>query len=139
MKPTKELINQIKNRKEGDMEFLEAQDFKCPQIQYYLSDLLREGGISSREFIREMNLERSYGYQILNGNRRPSRELLVRTALLLRLNLEETQRLLKIGKREVLYPRVRKDALAIYAIEKKLSLREYLELLEEHGNDRQRV
>lgn len=139
MKPTKELINQIKNRKEGDMEFLEEQDFKCPKIQYYLSDLLREGGISSREFIREMNLERSYGYQILNGNRRPSRELLVRTALLLRLNLEETQRLLKIGKREILYPRVRKDALAIYAIEKKLSLQEYLELLEEHGNDRQRV
>lgn len=135
MKPTKELINQIKNRKKGDMDFLQEQDFKCPQIQYYLADLLGEKGISRGDFIREMNLERSYGYQIINGNRRPSRELLIRAALLLGLDLEETQRLLKIGKREILYPRVRKDALAIYAIEKGLPLREYLELLEEYSDD----
>lgn len=135
MKPTKELINQIKNRKKGDMDFLKEQAFKEVQIQYYLADLLREKGVSRGEFIREMNLERSYGYQILNGNRKPSREILIRTALLLDLDLEKTQRLLKIGKREILYPRVKKDALVIYAIEKELSLREYLELLEEYGNE----
>lgn len=128
MKSTKELINQIKSS--SNLCFLKDKDFKCPQIHYYLSDLLREYGISGMEFIKKLNLDRSYGYQILNGNRRPSREILIQAAMLLGLNLEETQRLLKIGKREVLYPRVKRDAIAIYSLEKGLCLEEYWELLD---------
>ena len=113
-------------------EFLEDPDFTCPRFHYYLADLLRERQMSPQEYFRLQNLERSYGYQILNGRRKPSRELLIRTAILLKMELEEAQRLLKIGNREILYPRVKRDALAIYAIEKKLSLLQYQELLEEY-------
>lgn len=130
MKSTKELVKKIKSLDRQDRDFLNDNDFKCPQIQYYLSDLLREHNISCVEFIQQMNLERGYGYQILNGNRKPSREILIRTAILLRLNLEETQRLLKIGKRNILYPRVKEDAVTIFSIENHLSLSEYLELLD---------
>lgn len=130
MKSTKELIKKIKSADRQDRDFLNDNDFKCPQIQYYLADLLGEHNISSVEFIQQMGLERSYGYQILNGNRKPSREILIKTAILLQLNLEETQRLLKIGNRNILYPRVKKDAATIFAIEKNLSLSEYLKLLE---------
>lgn len=133
MKNTKELLNRIKKKK--DMEFLKEKDFKCPRVHYYLSDLLREHGMSKVDFITKMNLEKGYGYQILNGNRRPSREILIRLAVLLKLNLEETQRLLKIGERQVLYPRVKKDAIAIYAIEKGLGMEEYWELLDAYGDD----
>lgn len=128
MKSTKELIGRIQRSDKGDLRFLGDKDFKCPQIQYYLADLLKEHDISSAEFIRQMNLERSYGYQILNGNRKPSREILIQTAILFGLDLEETQRLLKIGRRSVLYPRIREDAIAFYSIEKGLSLAEYREL-----------
>lgn len=132
MKETGDLIRQIRKLGRNDMSFLEDKDFKCPEIRYYLSDILREHEMSAAEYIVTMNLERSYGYQLLNGRRRPSRDLLVRTAILFHLNLEETQRLLKIGNREVLYPRVRKDAIAIFAIEKELSLFEYQELVDEY-------
>lgn len=128
MKSTKELIGRIQKSDKSDLRFLENKDFKCPQIQYYLADLLKEHEISSAEFIRQMNLERSYGYQILNGNRKPSREILIKTAVLFGLTLEGTQRLLKIGGRSVLYPRMREDAIAIFSIEKGLSLAEYEEL-----------
>ncbi|MDD6491902.1 MAG: hypothetical protein PUG54_06740 [Firmicutes bacterium] len=130
MKETKELINQIKNRNEKDLDFLDEKDFQCPQIHYYLLDILRENEMSNAEFFMKLNLERSYGYQLLNGRRKPSRELLIRTAILFHFSLEETQRLLKIGNREVLYPRVKKDALAIFVIEKGLQLSEYQELLD---------
>lgn len=130
MKNTKELINRIKKSSRKDMSFLEDKEFQCPQVHYYLADILREQGMSSAEFIARMNLDRSYGYQLLNGRRRPQRELLVRTALLFHFNLEETQRLLKIGNREVLYPRVKRDAIAIFSIEKGIGLSEYQELVD---------
>lgn len=130
MKNTRELINWIKSRNKKDISFLEDEEFECPKIQYYLADILRNHEMSNAKYITEMNLERSYGYQMLNGRRKPTRELLVRTAILFHLDLEETQRLLKIGNREVLYPRVKKDAIAIFSIEKGLSLPEYQELVD---------
>lgn len=133
MKSTKELIHRLKTMDKSNLNILADKDFKCPRIQYYLANLLREHELSPTAFISEMNLERSYGYQMLNGNRKPSREVLIKTAILLRLNLDETQRLLKIGKRSVLYPRIKNDAIAIFSLEKGLSLQEYQELLTAHG------
>ncbi len=132
MKTTNELLHKIKKMKQSDIGLFTDKDFSSPKIHFYLSDLLREHGISSIDFFNKMGLERSYGYQILNGRRRPSRELLIKTAILLRLNLDETQRLLKIGNREVLYPRVRADAIATFIIEKGLSLSEYQELTDKY-------
>ena len=51
--------------------------------------------------------------------------------MLLQLDLEQTQRLLKIAQRNVLYPRVKTDAVAIFALEKKLNLEEYRELMDD--------
>lgn len=135
MKNTTELIGKIRKSKKNNMSFLVDEDFYCPQIQYYLSDLLRTHEISNGDYIRALNLERGYGYQILNGRRKPSREHLIQTAILLHLNMMETQRLLKIGNREVLYPRVKKDAIAVFAIEKKLKLPEYLELMDAYEKE----
>ena len=91
--------------------------------------------MSNSDFIKALNFERSYGYQLLNGRRKPSREHLVQTAILLHLELEETQRLLKIGHREVLYPRVKKDAIAVFAIDKRLDLSEYQELMDAYEEE----
>lgn len=98
---------------------------------YYLCDLLAAHHMSKIRYIWDMNLDRTYGYQILNGRRRPTRELLIETAMLLQLDLEQTQRLLKIAQWNVLYPRVRTDAVAIFAIGKKLNLEEYRELMDD--------
>ena len=54
---------------------------------------------------------------------------LVRLARLLELDLDQTNRLLKIGRKEALYPRIRYDAAVIFAIEKKLPLEQMDELL----------
>lgn len=132
MKNTNELLDKIRKGKKGDSSFLRDKDFECPKIQYFLADILREHEMSKAEYMAKMNLDCSYGYQMLNGLRKPTRELLLRTAILFHFNLEETQRLLKIGNREVLYPRIRKDAIAIFALEKGLSLTEYWELLESY-------
>ncbi len=132
MKTTNELLQKIRNMKKNDIGLFTDKDFTSPQIHFYLTDLLYKHGVSNMDFITKMNLERSYGYQILNGRRKPSRELLIKTSIFLHLNLDETQRLLKIGNREILYPRIREDAIAIFTIEKKLSLSEYQELMDNY-------
>lgn len=135
MKDTIEIVNQIINSDKNNIGFLDDTDLYCPQIHYYLSDLLRTHDVSSSDYIKALNLERSYGYQLLNGRRKPSREHLIKTAILLHLGLEETQRLLKIGHREVLYPRVKRDAIAVFAIDKRLDLLEYQELMDAYEEE----
>lgn len=130
MKNTTELLHQIRNHRSPD--FVTSSDYNCPSIRYYLSDLLRLNSFTSIAYFRELNIDKSYGYQILNGKRQPTREMLLQTAILFHLDYAKTQRLLKIGKREVLYPRVRKDALTIFALENNLSLQEYQVLLESY-------
>lgn len=132
---TTEFINRIKKSKASNLSFLNDADYRCPQIHYYLADLLQTHDMSSRDYIKALNLERSYGYQLLNGRRKPSREHLIQTAILLNLNLKETQRLLKIGHREVLYPRVKRDAIAVFAIEKRLNLSEYQEIMDAYEEE----
>ena len=75
------------------------------------------------------NISRSYAYQVLRGERRPGRDILLCTALSLSLSLEETQRLLALGSCGALYPRLRRDAAVIYALSHDLSPEETEELL----------
>lgn len=131
MKSTNELIHQIKEQKTEDSSFLYQKDYACPSIHIYLNDLLHSHGKEIRQVIRQLNIERTYGYQMFNGTRKPTRHFLLRLAVLLGLSLDETNRLLKIGHKEILYPRIRTDAAVIFAIEKKWSLEKLDALLEE--------
>ncbi len=90
---------------------------KAPDIHILINKYLTEKNLSHAEAIRKLNVERSYGYQLLNGKRIPTREQLIRLGLLLGLGLEELQKLLKVGGKAVLYARNITDARVIYAVE----------------------
>ena len=100
-----------------------------PVLSKALRDLLDQAGRSAPEWMAAANLSKSYGYQILRGERIPGRDVLLRTALVLRLSLQETQRLLALGGCGALYPRVRRDAAVIFALNQHMSLLETEELL----------
>lgn len=127
---TEELMSRIKEEKADDMSFLEQKEYVCPDITVYLCDLLAEHQKEVKDVIKQLGLERTYGYQMFNGTRKPTRNFLIRLAVLLGLTIEETNRMLKIGKKEILYPRIKEDAAVIYAIEKKMPLEKLEELLE---------
>ena len=79
--------------------------------------------------IQRCNLDRSYGYQLFNGTRRPTRDILLALAVHLGLTEAETQRLLKLAGRPVLYARNRRDAAILYSLSHRLSPGETEELL----------
>lgn len=102
------------------------EDVACGQV---LQTLLEQAGLSASEWMAAADISRSYGYQILRGERVPGRDILLRTALSLHLSLKETQRLLTIGGCGALYPKVRRDAAIIFALNQSMTLLETEELL----------
>ena len=98
----------------------------CAQV---LQDLLTQAGLSPPAWIAAADISKSYAYQVLRGERTPGRDILLRTALVLRLSLKEAQRLLAVGGCGALYPKIRRDAAVIFALNQHMTLLETEELL----------
>ncbi len=99
----------------------------------HLQAQLQKSGVSASVLMQRMLVSKPFVYQILNGTRKPGRDILLRMALALELSLEETQRLLTVAQRGVLYPRVRRDAALIYAVQHHYTLTETDEALRSIG------
>ena len=133
MRTTDELRNAI--RSSPDPALLSGGAFTPPDYTFYLYGLLERRGWLVKDAIRACYLERSYGYQMFNGTRPPTRNFLLRLALALELGEEETQRLLRRAGRPELYPRSRADAAVLYGLSHRLSLEETDELLLSLGEE----
>lgn len=92
-------------------------DSQAPDVHVLINRYLTDRKLSHAEVIRRLNVERSYGYQLLNGRRCPTREQVIRMGLLFGLDFEEMQRFLKTAGKPVLYVRNLVDARVIYAVE----------------------
>lgn len=127
METTSTLFNRLRNRKSGE-DFLNQEQIS-PTCARFLREILDNAKIPASKWITDVNISKSYGYQILRGERTPGRDILLRTALALQLSLKETQRLLTVGDCGALYPKIRRDAAVIFAINQKMTLLEAEELL----------
>lgn len=132
MKSTKELITNIRCMKSRKDLF--GEDYSKIELSPYLKEQMKEHHLKPKDLIVRLNMEKSYLYQILKGRRVPSRDFLIRFAVLIRLNVDETQRLLSIAGRQPLYPRNRGDAAIIYAITHRMSLEEYQDFIDTLGD-----
>lgn len=124
---TSKLFHTLRGRESGRELLRQTQ--KVPTCAQMLLELIKGAGLSAAEWMAAADVSKSYGYQILRGERVPGRDILLRTALSLGLSLKETQRLLAIGGCGALYPRVRRDAAVIFALNQKMTLLETEELL----------
>ena len=102
---------------------------KAPDIHILLNKYLAEKEASHADVIRLLNVERCYGYQLLNGKRVPTRVQLIKIGLILKLSFEELQRMLKIAGKEILYARNVTDARVIYSIERGLDYEKACEFI----------
>lgn len=93
-----------------------ALHFEKGSVADYINALLFKHHMQPRDIILHLNTERSYTYQLLNGRRIPSRLFLLRFSLLLHLTLDETQLLLTLADRPVLYPRNSFDSIILWGI-----------------------
>lgn len=127
LETTSKLFHRLRGRESG--RALLSREQAAPTCAQTLRAILERAGLSAAEWMAIADVSKSYGYQILRGERLPGRDILLRTALSLHLSLKETQRLLAVGDCGALYPRVRRDAAVIYALNQTMSLIETEELL----------
>lgn len=106
-----------KLREEDEFDEKTIMENHAEAIYKIIEKYMSEKNVQRSDLIRRLNLERTYGYQILNGTRVPTRIHIIKIGLVLELPLADIQRMLKIGGKEILYARNITDARAIYAIE----------------------
>ena len=89
--------------------------------------------MTNAELIRNSDLEKSYFYQIMKGNRVPSRDKAIRLCLGAGLNLDEASQALILNENASLYLKKKRDRILAFALEKGLSVTETNLLLDEEG------
>ena len=98
-------------------------------FQTLLRALSDERGLSPERVIQQAQIDRTYGHQLFNGTRRPSRDKVLQLALGMGLSLEETQHLLQAAGRSPLYPRLKRDAALIFCLKNGYDMMETQETL----------
>ena len=113
--------------------YLEQIDPYRDQLSFpdYMERLIARSGADKASVITRSGIERTYGYQILNGRRRPGRDKVLLRCLAVHASLEETQRALQSAGVGVLYPKRKRDSVIIFAIGKQLEPMDANSLLEE--------
>lgn len=104
-----------------------------PTTEEYLQELSEKYTCSISTVVTKSNLSKSFTYQIFNGTRMAGRDVLIRIAFAIGINLEETQKLLRVAGKGQLYPKVRRDAAIIYSLHHKYDLYGVSEVLEQVG------
>lgn len=133
-KSTGELLEILKSKKNYD-EFLKEEigELLFESLSDYLDTLVKNKGLKKSEIIERANLDRNYAYQIFNGYKKnPSRDKILMLAFGMKLNLAETEKLLKMAKLPALYVRDPRDNAIIFCINKGMTLIEANENLLDH-------
>ncbi len=135
-KSTDELMNEIKSTSEID-KFIERNnsEFLSEPLHDILNRMLKEKKLKKSEVVAGSSLNRIYGYQIFAGKRIPSRDKLIAICFGFKLDLLETDKLLKAAGYSPLYARNKRDALIIFAIKSNKSIFVVNELLYDNGFD----
>lgn len=88
----------------------------------YLLEKMQEKEIPPARLWELTQIQRNYGYQILNGTKLPGRDKVIALCLSLSLTLEEAQRALILADAGALYARRTRDSILIFSLQKGLSV-----------------
>lgn len=87
----------------------------------YLHELLADKGMRRADVVRASGLNPTVVYDIFAGKSRPGRDNAIMLAFGLRCTLREAQRLLRLAGVAELWPKVRRDAVVAWCMDRGLS------------------
>jgi hypothetical protein len=100
----------------ADFMVSNSHEFSSPTFHETILNICNEKRLIPEQVILHSGIERTYGHQLFNGTRKPSREKVLQLAFGLQLDLEETQKLLQIARKNALYPKIKRDAAIIFCL-----------------------
>lgn len=87
-----------------------AEDLAPPPFHAHICRMCRDAGQVPEQVIRRGGIDRTYGHQLFNGTRKPSRDKVLQLAFGFGLDVEGAQELLKMARQSALYPKIKRDA-----------------------------
>ena len=124
---TTELEERLENTEVFDEDMIKNN--APPMLHDVLNGCLDEKKISKSDVIRMLNIDRNYGYQMLNGTRTPTRNCLIQIALILKLDAERISYLLRLAGKSPLYVRNIVDARVFYAVKHNMEYYEAVDFI----------
>ena len=82
------------------------ENFTDITVSEYLNSLCRQRNLVPEQVIKKAQIDRTYGHQLFNGTRVPSRDKLLQLSIGMELDLKETQQLLKTAGKSILYAEI---------------------------------
>lgn len=122
---TSELEEKLNTPGVFDKEMIENNP--PPELPDVLSQYIDEKKMTKADVIRMLNVARNYGYQILNGTRPITRNILLQISLILKLDIDQINYLLRLAEKPQLYVRNIVDARVFYAVKHHM---EYLDAVD---------
>ena len=114
-----------------DFRSKHESDFIARSLTDFIIQTIIKKDLEKADVIKRADFERTYGYQILNGRRKPNRKNLIQLSFGLRLNRKEAAKLFKIAGHAALHPKIKDEAAAIFCLNKGYTYLEYLFFLDE--------
>jgi transcriptional regulator with XRE-family HTH domain len=133
-KTTSELFTRLFKASDLKDFIVQNEETMCvPPFHEYIAGLCREAGDTQEKIIKRSAIERTYGHQLFNGTRNPSRDKAIQLAFGFGLSIDKTQELIKIARKSPLYPKIKRDAAIIYCINRRAGIIETQALLHDLG------
>jgi transcriptional regulator with XRE-family HTH domain len=123
---TKDLIKELCT--DALDEFMK-RDLMLTPFHDYIMQMCADRGETREHVIKRAGINRTYGHQLFNGTRKPSRDKVIQIAIGFGLDIEQTQQLLKVAQESLLTPKVKRDAAILYCFIHHLDFSEAQKLL----------
>ena len=102
----------------SEFEVKYQESYIAANFQDFIARKIVEKGLSKSNVIKDADLDRTYGYQIIRGVRNPTRGKLIQLAFGLKLNTKEAAELLKLAGFFPLYPKIQNEAAILFCLNK---------------------
>lgn len=136
-KSTEDLLEELQNENCKIDEYLKGngESFVYDKIKDFLETAIEKSGYSKSNIINKSDFSYCYFYDVINGRKIPGRDKIIRLILTMHLSVDECQEALRISGRSALYPRIRRDAIILFAISNGYSIYQLSELLADAGEE----
>lgn len=125
---TTDLENALKHASRDNLGQI-YQKIQTPSFPHAIDNLLAQKNINRSELIKKTNLDRTYAYQILNGDKNGSKDKILQICIALSCTVKETNQILTISNNAKLYAKTKRDSLIIFALNNNYSVLETNDLL----------
>lgn len=116
-KDTSEIVKELGLSPDFQTFYDENKDYMISgDLAQLLAELLGQTGLKKSQVIKNSELSEIYGYQIFSGVRVPERKKLLCLAIGMKLNVEQTQSLLKCAGYAPLYVKLPADSVVLYGL-----------------------